>query len=123
MRFIAEGQNANGWTNFAEGRVTRQIRNMQALYTGNMDTTYTVNYWMRDFVRKRMGLSHKSWLARNLMKHHKTNGMIAIKSNEELLRESTAGCSMSSLQRTPKWATPRYSIQFPSWKHCRRKRN
>lgn len=43
---------------------------------------------MRDFVRKLMGLSHKNWLARNLMKHHKTKSIIAIKTKEELLKEA-----------------------------------
>ena len=43
---------------------------------------------MKDFVRKLMGLSHDTWLARNLMKHHITKGMIAIQTKEELLREA-----------------------------------
>ena len=34
-----------------------------------------------------MGL-FETWLARNLMKHHKTKGMMAIKTKEELLREA-----------------------------------
>ena len=43
---------------------------------------------MRDFVRKLMGLSHETWLARNLMKRHNTKGMITIKTEEELLNEA-----------------------------------
>ena len=63
IRCIAEEQDATGWTSFAEGRVTRQIKDMQTVYMGNLDATYTVNHWMRDFVRKLMGLSHKpGWL-------------------------------------------------------------
>ena len=58
------------------------------MYMGNLDATYTVDHWMRDFVRKLMGLSHETWLARNPMKHHKTKGMIAIKTKEELLKEA-----------------------------------
>ena len=63
-------------------------QDMQTMYIGNLDATYTVDHWLRDFVRKLMGQSHKTWLARNLMKHHKTKGMIAIKTKEELLREA-----------------------------------
>ena len=44
MRFIAEEQDAIGWTNFAEGRVTRQIRDIQLIYMGNLDATYTVDH-------------------------------------------------------------------------------
>ena len=43
---------------------------------------------MRDFVRKLNGLSYKTWLARNLTKHHKTKGMIAVKTKEELMKEA-----------------------------------
>ena len=77
--------------------VTRQIRDMQTVYMGNLDATYTVDHWMRDFVCKLMGLSHEIWLARNLMQHHKTKGMIAIKTKEELLKEAdriTQQCSL-----------------------------
>ena len=84
MRFIAEEQNAIGWTSFAEGRATKRIRDMQMMYMGNLDATYTVDHWTRDSVRKLIGLSHETLLARNLMKHHKTKGMIAIKAKEEL---------------------------------------
>ena len=57
-----------------------------------------VDHWMKDLVRKLMGLSHDTWLARNLMKHHKTKGRIAIKTKEELLREAdkiAQRCSLS----------------------------
>ena len=57
------------------------------MYMCNYDLTYTVDHWIRDFVRKLIGLSHESWLARNLMKHHMAKGMISIKMKEELLRE------------------------------------
>ena len=57
MRFIAEEQDAIGLTNSAEGRGTRRIKDMQMLYMGNLDATYTVGHWMRDFVRKLIGLS------------------------------------------------------------------
>ena len=88
MRFIAEEQGAIGWTSFTEGRTKKRIRDMQTLYMGNLDATYTVDHWMREFVCKLMGLSHETWLARNRMKHHKTKGMIAVKTKEELLREA-----------------------------------
>ena len=54
------------------------------------EVIYLINtvYWMGDFVCKLMGLSHKNCLARNLMRHHKTKNMMAIKTKEELLREA-----------------------------------
>ena len=35
-----------------------------------------------------MGLSHKAWLGKNLMKHPKTQGMVTIQTKEELLKET-----------------------------------
>ena len=104
MRLIAEEQDAMGRTKFAEGRLTKRIRNMQTMYMGNLDVIYTVDHWMRDFVRKLMGLSHKTWLARNLMKHRKTKGMIAIKTKEELLREADNIAQQCSLNIEEKYS-------------------
>ena len=60
MTSIAEEQDAIGWTNFAEGRVTKRIRDMQTIYMCNRDVTYTVDHWMRDLVQKLMGLTHEN---------------------------------------------------------------
>ena len=104
MRCIAEEQDAIGWTSFAEGRVTRQIRDMQTVYMGNLDATYTVDHWMKDFMRKLMGLSHDTWLARNMMKHHKTKDMISIRTKEELLREADKIAQQYSLSVEEKYS-------------------
>ena len=87
MRSITEEQDAIGWTNFAEGRATKRIRDMQTVYMCNHSVTYTVDHWMNDFVRKLMGMTHEAWLGKNLMKHYKTQGMIAIRTKEELLKK------------------------------------
>merc|ERR1711966_157720 len=71
---------------------------------GNLDATYTVDHWMKDFERKMMGLSHDTWLARNLMKHHKTKGMIAIQTKEELLREADKIAQQCSLSIEEKYS-------------------
>ena len=58
---------------------------MQTAYMCNRGITYTVDHWMKDLIRKLMGLSHEQWLARNLMKHHDTQGDIALETKKELL--------------------------------------
>ena len=99
MMSIVEEQDAIGGTNFAEGKVTKRIRDIQMMYICNRNVTYTVGHchWMRDFVRKLMGLTHECWLGRNFMKHNKTKGMITINTNEELLREADRVAQQSSL--------------------------
>ena len=59
MKSIAEEQGASGWTSFVEGRVTKRIRDMRTVYMCNHNMTCTVDHWMRDFVRKLMGLTHE----------------------------------------------------------------
>ena len=54
---------------------------------GNHDSTYTVDHWMRDLIKNLLNLSHEQWLARNLMKHHHTKGMLAIQTREQLSLE------------------------------------
>ena len=97
MRCIAEEQDALGWISFAESRVKRRIREMQTVYMGSLDATYAVDHWIKDVVRKLIGLSRNTWLARNLMKHHKTKSVIAIKTKEGLLREADKTAQRCSL--------------------------
>ena len=42
---------------------------------------------MRDLIKHLLNLSHEQWLARNLMKHHHTKGMLAIQTREKLASE------------------------------------
>ena len=42
---------------------------------------------MRNFVKKLMAPTHEQWLGHNMMKHHRTEGSIALKTKEELARE------------------------------------
>ena len=87
LKRIAKEQDDIGWVRFTEGRVGKQIRNMQAAYMFNGDQTYTVDHWMRDLIKRLLHLSHEQWLARNLMKHHQTKGSIALETREQLGRE------------------------------------
>ena len=53
----------------------------------NHGVTYTMDYWIKGLIRQLMSLSREEWLARNLMKHHDTQGAIALETKEELIRE------------------------------------
>ena len=55
---------------------------MQTAYMINGDSTYTEDHWMRDLIQHLLNLSHKQWLARNLMKHHHIKGAIALETRE-----------------------------------------
>ena len=44
MRSIAIEQDRIGWAHFAEGRMTKRIREMQTMYMCNRGLTYKVNH-------------------------------------------------------------------------------
>ena len=60
---------------------------MHTMYMCNRGLTHTEDHWVRDCIKKLMALTHEQWLGCNLMKHHRTEGSIALKTKEELARE------------------------------------
>ena len=51
MKTIAEEQDRIGWANFAEGRMTKRIRDMQTMYMYNRGSVYTHYHGMRDHIK------------------------------------------------------------------------
>ena len=66
--------------------MTKRIQDMQTMYMSNRGSPYTEDHGMRDLIKQIMELTHKKWLGRNLMKNHRTEGSIALKTEEELAR-------------------------------------
>ena len=51
MKTITEEHDRIGWANFAEGRMTRRIRDMQTIYMHTRGSTYTEDHWIRDLIK------------------------------------------------------------------------
>ena len=51
MKTITEEQDRIGWANFAEGRMTKKIRDMQTMYMCNRGSAYTEDHWMIDLIK------------------------------------------------------------------------
>ena len=83
----------------------------------NRNVTYTVDFWMRNFVRKLARLTHEGWLGRSLMKHHKTKGMIGIKTKEKLLREAerVAHQSLLNIGEKHSWMLDLEAAAYAKW--------
>ena len=47
----------------------------------------TIDDWMRGFISKLLKISHLQWIYRNLTKHHISQGTIALKAREDLMKE------------------------------------
>jgi hypothetical protein len=57
------------------------------MYICNRGETYTEDHWMRDFIKNLMYLTYEQWLGWNLVKHHRIEGTITIKTRGQLARE------------------------------------
>ena len=87
MRRAAHSQDTVGWKQLLEGKVSVSIRRLQEFFLVGCDTMMTIDDWMRGFITKLLEISHSQWIYRNLTKHHASQGRIALKAREDLMRE------------------------------------
>lgn len=84
---LARSQDAIGWLHFLEGKVSNEIRNIQALYLAQTNTRMSVDTWMSKFVSQLLDISHSQWIYRNIAVHHHTRGSIQLAHRKEILAE------------------------------------
>ena len=87
MRRAAHSQDTVGWKHLLAGKVSVCIRRLQEFFLVGCDTMITIDDWMRGFITKLLEISHSQWIYRNLTKHHASQGKIALKAREDLMRE------------------------------------
>ena len=87
MRRAAHSQDAIGWKHLLEGKVSVRLRRLQEFFLIGCDTLLTIDDWMRGFINKLLEISHSQWIYRNLTKHHASQGTIALKAREDLMKE------------------------------------
>ena len=84
---LALTQDAIGWRNFTEGKLSKTFRRVQENYLTSADTNLTVDSWMKGFVGKLLEMTHSQWIFRCISKHHHTKGTLVLASKEELMGE------------------------------------
>ena len=75
---MARSQDRIGWRHFTEGKVTKDIQELQWVYLASKRTRLTVDSWMKGFVGKLIEMTHKQWIFRCITKHHRTKGTKAL---------------------------------------------
>ena len=84
---LAKTQDAIGWRNFTEGKLSKTFRRVQESHLASADTNLTVDSWMKGFVGKLLAMTHSQWIFRCISKHHHTQGSLVLASKKELVGE------------------------------------
>ena len=87
IRRLSQAQDAIGWRNFTEGKLSKSFRVIQQDHLEQQYTSVTVDSWLKGFVSKLLAMTHSQWLFRCITKHHRTKGTLVLARKEDLLRE------------------------------------
>ena len=68
-----------------EGKITRQIRQLQGYYLTSCPTHLTIDTWIQGLVGKLLNLTRFKWIFHNITKHHHTNGMIKLDAKQDIM--------------------------------------
>ena len=84
---LCHEQDLIGWRNFTEGQISKQFREIQSRFLRVRHPRRNVDAWLRGFVGKLLAMTHSQWIFRCISKHHRTKGMKALATREELSAE------------------------------------
>ena len=84
---LATTQDGIGWLHFLEGKVSSEIRNIQALFLAQSNTRVTIDSWMSKFIGHFLDISHSQWIYRNITLHHHSRGTLQLRRRKEVLAE------------------------------------
>ena len=62
-------QDAIGWMNFIEGRISLEWRTAQSQFYASIGSSCTSRQWAKELVQNLLAMVHKMWIARNDVAH------------------------------------------------------
>ena len=62
-------QDAIGWMNFIEGRISLEWRTAQSHFYASIGLSRTSHWWAEELVQNLLAMVHKMWIARNDVAH------------------------------------------------------
>lgn len=84
-----------------EGKVTKDIQELQWVYLASKRTRLTVDSWMKGFVCKLIEMTHKQWIFCCVTKHHMTKGTRALANQQDLLNAIEEQLKMGAKSLAP----------------------
>lgn len=83
MYALAESQDAIGWRNFMEGRISSKITAIQRRHLALSDSRLPVKGWSSKFISMILHITHSQWIFRNFMLHDTAMGYLRLKEHTE----------------------------------------
>ena len=71
---VARSQDAIGWRNFMEGRISKEFLDIQHVHLGLGYHRINSEQWARQFISKALHITHGQWIFRNFTLHDKQKG-------------------------------------------------
>ena len=90
---LAHKQDAIGWDDFLEGKITKHFQIVQARYLPRCPTMLNASDWAKRFIDQLIHITHSQWIYRNISKHHATQGNLSA-----WIGFPSSGISTSSLE-------------------------
>jgi hypothetical protein len=87
MHQAAISQDAIGWREFMEGKVSKEIAAIQDAHCAISPCLMNGTDWMKHFISHLLHLSHSQWICRNITLHDKLRGTLLLRKREEVLKE------------------------------------
>lgn len=88
VKRLAEEQDAIGWRNFMEGRLSSRFCEIQSVYLTDVECHLNGRDWMKSFISRLMQLTHSQWLYRNITLHDKAGGSLRKQKMEQMKSEA-----------------------------------
>ena len=80
---ITNHQDMIGWNNFVEGKLSTEIRTIQANYLKSTDTTTNIQQWIITVITQLLQMVHSQWIYRNEVVHSRSkDGLTKIEGAE-----------------------------------------
>jgi hypothetical protein len=87
FRQLGKEQDDIGWRCFMEGMISKQARQIQALYHYSAGTKASPEKWAMGLVQKLLEATHGQWLYQNVQIHDKVVGTMATLRKEAIQKE------------------------------------
>jgi hypothetical protein len=83
---LAHKQDAIGWDDFLEGKITKHFQVVQARHLPRCPTMLNASDWSKRFIDQLIHITQSQWIYRNISKHHATHGQLERLDRISLLR-------------------------------------
>ena len=87
MQQATISQNEIGWREFTEGKITKDVAELQRTNCAGAPCRMNGDDWMKHFISRILQITHSQWIFRNITLHDKMRGTLRLKGRKVVLKE------------------------------------